>query len=126
MRCLYVYLAYLKNLKLTAVSNAGGPEAVNRNRLQVSGPSLLQGSKVLSTLRWYASDCVNRRRVIHNCRARASVEMSFITHAAAKNTNATYFAYQRRRAIETLEARAPPQYCDCGPDWPLLFKVHEI
>ena len=20
----------------------------------------------------------------------------------------------------------PPQYCDCGPDWPLLFKVHEI
>ena len=34
---------------------------------------------------------------------------------------------QRRRAIEALEARAPPpQYCDCGPDWPLLFKVHEI
>ena len=33
--------------------------------------------------------------------------------------------YQRRRAIEALEARAP-QYCDCGPDWPLLFKVHEI
>ena len=32
---------------------------------------------------------------------------------------------QRRRAIEALEARAP-QYCDCGPDWPLLFKVHEI
>jgi len=33
----------------------------------------------------------------------------------------------RRRAIEALEARAPtPQYCDCGPDWPLLFKVHEI
>ena len=32
---------------------------------------------------------------------------------------------QRRRAIEALEAR-PPQYCDCGPDWPLLFKVHEI
>ena len=20
----------------------------------------------------------------------------------------------------------PPQYYDCGPDWPLLFKVHEI
>ena len=42
-----------------------------------------------------------------------------------------YFYYyvgyhQRRRAIEALEARAPPQYCDCGPDWPLLFKVHEI
>ena len=33
---------------------------------------------------------------------------------------------QRRRAIEALEARPPPQYCDCGPDWPLLFKVHEI
>ena len=33
--------------------------------------------------------------------------------------------YQRRRAIEALEARAP-QYCDCGPDWPLLFKVHVI
>ena len=34
---------------------------------------------------------------------------------------------QRRRAIEAVEARAPPpQYCDCGPDWPLLFKVHEI
>ena len=33
---------------------------------------------------------------------------------------------QRRRAIEALEARAPPQYCDCGPDWPLLLKVHEI
>ena len=33
---------------------------------------------------------------------------------------------QRRRAIEALETRAPPQYCDCGPDWPLLFKVHEI
>ena len=32
---------------------------------------------------------------------------------------------QSRRAIEALEARAP-QYCDCGPDWPLLFKVHEI
>ena len=32
---------------------------------------------------------------------------------------------QRRRAIEALEARAP-QYCDCGPGWPLLFKVHEI
>ena len=39
----------------------------------------------------------------------------------------THLLIQRRRAIEALEARAPPpQYCDCGPDWPLLFKVHEI
>jgi len=37
----------------------------------------------------------------------------------------TFENNQRRRAIEALEARAP-QYCDCGPDWPLLFKVHEI
>ena len=33
---------------------------------------------------------------------------------------------QRRRAIEALRHVPPPQYCDCGPDWPLLFKVHEI
>ena len=30
------------------------------------------------------------------------------------------------RGVVPLRHVPPPQYCDCGPDWPLLFKVHEI
>ena len=40
----------------------------NRDCRRISGPSLLQGSNVPSTLAWCASDCVDRRRVIHKCR----------------------------------------------------------
>ena len=43
----------------------------NRDRRQVTGPSLLHGSYVPSTLRRYASDCVDRRPVIHKRRSTA-------------------------------------------------------
>ena len=35
------------------------------------------------------------------------------------------FKNRIRRGVVPLR-HVPPQYCDCGPDWPLLFKVHEI
>ena len=60
------YLAYSELLKLMAASNARGVWKT-RDYRRASGPSVLQRSNVPSTLRKYASDCVDRRRVTHSC-----------------------------------------------------------
>ena len=44
---------------------------------RISGPSLLQGSNVLSRLGRHASDCVGHRRTIHKCR---SATQQWISH----------------------------------------------
>ena len=75
----------LKTIKID-----GGVECtwcMKNSRLSTSIWSITTGSTVPSTLRRYAPDCVDRQPVNRDTQTPlylASVEMSFITHAAAK------------------------------------------